>query len=446
MVKSHESRDEKAPALASSLQVIAFDAAVWGMPIVSMDAMRQAFLRDAQAQYNDVLYWSRPADWRLQLTTPNASAHYAYVNFNCERGPIVVEVPAARAAGLFGSILDAWQVPQVDVGPHGADQGKGARYLLLPPDYGGQPREGYVAVPLRTFNAYALLRAIPERANPDPAVALIRQLRIYPLIEADHPPPQRFIDMSGKLFDGLVRFDVGFFESLARMIDEEPAYARDAAMLRRIEALGIKKGAGFSRHRIKDVLTGAARDAQMWLISAAEHNGEPYWPSSTWLAINHVGARTQFTFEQDGELDVQARGQLFFLGCAPPAKLGRASSYLSSFTDAAGELLLHQRNYRLHVPPAVPATQFWALTVYNIETAGFVRGAASIERGSLTESLQRNLDGSVDLYIGRRAPQGKESNWIDSGSAKSWFAMFRFYGPEQALFDKSWLLPDLEQV
>jgi len=29
---------------------------------------------------------------------------------------------------------------------------------------------------------------------------------------------------------------------------------------------------------------------------------------------------------------------------------------------------------------------------------------------------------------------------------KGWFAWFRFYGPEEALFDKSWTMPDIEKV
>ena len=33
------------------------EAAIWGMPIVAFDAMRQAFLRDAGAKYNDIVYW-----------------------------------------------------------------------------------------------------------------------------------------------------------------------------------------------------------------------------------------------------------------------------------------------------------------------------------------------------------------------------------------------------
>ena len=43
----------------------AVEAAIWGMPIVSVEAMRQAFFRDAGANYNDIVDWSKPADWKI---------------------------------------------------------------------------------------------------------------------------------------------------------------------------------------------------------------------------------------------------------------------------------------------------------------------------------------------------------------------------------------------
>lgn len=52
--------------------------------------------------------------------------------------------------------------------------------------------------------------------------------------------------------------------------------------------------------------------------------------------------------------------------------------------------------------------------------------------------MRRNADGSVDIYMGPKAPAGQESNWIYTPAGKSWFPWFRFYGPEKALFDKSW--------
>jgi hypothetical protein len=60
--------------------------------------------------------------------------------------------------------------------------------------------------------------------------------------------------------------------------------------------------------------------------------------------------------------------------------------------------------------------------------------------------MQRNVDGSVDIYFGPGAPSGKENNWIWTARDKSWFPYFRFYAPEPALFDKTWTLPNIEQM
>lgn len=114
-----------AGATVDSRQQLAAEAAVWGMPIVSVDAMREAFFRDAGAAYNDIVFWSRPADWKNQTTTPNSSSLYVYFNFNLKDGPVALDLPAAEGAGIFGSVLDAWQVPLADVGPAGEDEGKG---------------------------------------------------------------------------------------------------------------------------------------------------------------------------------------------------------------------------------------------------------------------------------------------------------------------------------
>ena len=40
----------------------------WGTPIVSVYAMRQAFFRDAKANYNDIVLWSKPSDWKIQIS------------------------------------------------------------------------------------------------------------------------------------------------------------------------------------------------------------------------------------------------------------------------------------------------------------------------------------------------------------------------------------------
>jgi len=44
------------------------------------------------------------------------------------------------------------------------------------------------------------------------------------------------------------------------------------------------------------------------------------------------------------------------------------------------------------------------------------------------ENMQKNPDGSVDVFFGPTAPAGKESNWIYTAPGKQWVSLFRFYG------------------
>ena len=113
----------------------AVEAAYWGMPAVNLWAMREGFKRDVGAGYNAVTYFSKPMDWRLQVTTPNNSNLYILSCWNTKKdGPIVVEVPpTTKDVGLFGAVMDMWQRPLLDVGGKGYDRGLGAKYLCLPP-------------------------------------------------------------------------------------------------------------------------------------------------------------------------------------------------------------------------------------------------------------------------------------------------------------------------
>ena len=36
------------------------------------------------AKYNDIVYFSKPADWKFQTTTPNASTYYIYGAFTTQ--------------------------------------------------------------------------------------------------------------------------------------------------------------------------------------------------------------------------------------------------------------------------------------------------------------------------------------------------------------------------
>ena len=85
------------------------------------------------------------------------------------------------------------------------------------------------------------------------------------------------------------------------------------------------------------------------------------------------------------------------------------------------------RTYRLHVDPDVPAKNFWAVDVYDAQTRSLIQVPPTIWSAVASNAghLQVNDDGSYDLYFGPAAPEGKESNWVETIPGKSWFQLFR---------------------
>jgi len=45
-----------------------------------------------------------------------------------------------------------------------------------------------------------------------------------------------------------------------------------------------------------------------------------------------------------------------------------------------------------------------------------------------------------------KAPAGKESNWVPTDPKRRFELLFRLYGPKKELLDKTWKLPDVEEV
>ena len=119
-----------------TLERRAVEAVIWGIPAVNFDLMLQAAI-SAKGKTNQVVYWSRLPDWKNQTLTPNPDVIYLMPFFNTkEVGPMVMEIPPAGPVGsITGSIDDGWQTALEDVGPAGVDQGKGGKYLILPPGY-----------------------------------------------------------------------------------------------------------------------------------------------------------------------------------------------------------------------------------------------------------------------------------------------------------------------
>jgi hypothetical protein len=90
--------------------------------------------------------------------------------------------------------------------------------------------------------------------------------------------------------------------------------------------------------------------------------------------------------------------------------------------------------------------EYWSAVVYDGDTHALIRDTQWSSRSSQVAGFQKNPDGSVDTYLAPKAPSGKESNWIPTSANGKFEILFRFYGPEKPLFDKTWVLPDIEKT
>ena len=110
----------------------AIEATIWGVPAVSMVAIRHSLKRDLDANFGDIVYFSKVLEARHELLTANNQTPYVMTVLDLRNGPMVLEVPAAtKKVAFFGSAIDSWEVPLADIGPAGEDAGKGGNSFCL---------------------------------------------------------------------------------------------------------------------------------------------------------------------------------------------------------------------------------------------------------------------------------------------------------------------------
>jgi hypothetical protein len=170
----------------------AVEAAIWARPLTGFKAMMDGLQRDGGVGYNDISYYSKVQNSKLKWPTANSTTPYVTACWNVEREPVVVQIPAATPdVTVYGPLMDAWQRPMVDVGPAGVDGGRGAKYLLMTPEYRGPIPAGFIRVEQTTYNGWVSLRVLVKdnsAASLEKAAEYVRLIKIFPLSQVDNPP------------------------------------------------------------------------------------------------------------------------------------------------------------------------------------------------------------------------------------------------------------------
>jgi len=432
----------------------AFQSVIWGMPAVNYELMLQQMLTKTSAKQNEVVYWSRPVDWHNQTLTPNPDAIYFMIFFNTkDAGPLVIDVPPAEQGASFAANIDSvFQMPLEDAGPYGADKGAGGKYLILPPGYQQKPPDGYILLYADFYEGYGLFRSnLPSHSDDDIAKAVTygKRLKVYPLSQAENPGETKFTDAKDVFYDATIPYDIKFFRSLDRIVQSQPWLTRDKGMIDQLRTIGIEKGKQFSPDaRTTEILNAAAKAAHNYIEVMYDAGFPPLNTDACWAvpAMPELIKAGSSGYVEPDIYPVDARSLTYAIGYIGIKRLGTAQIYLISGKDKDGKALSGVETYRLHVPANVPTKQYWSATVYDRKTHALIKNMSRSSRASNATEVQKNADGSVDIYFSAKAPQGKESNWIPTDPEGRFEVLFRLYGPEKALFDKTWKLSDIEKV
>ncbi len=220
-----------------------------------------------------------------------------------------------------------------------------------------------------------------------------------------------------------------------------------------LAAIGIEKGKPFAPDaRMKKTLTEAAAVGDATVRSLTYRcriKDAYYYPDSAWMTLFIGGS---YQFEQKGVRLLDAYSAFFFYatGITPAMAIkmvGRGSAYAGAFVDSKGNPFDGSKTYKIHLPPNIPAKEFWSLTIYDNQTRSMLQTDQQFPAvGSQTKGIRSNPDKSVDVYFGPKAPAGYENNWVQSIPGKGWTVLLRLYGPLEPWFDKTWRPGEFELV
>jgi hypothetical protein len=421
----------------------ALQAYLLAVPIVNQAGMRDSLLKFGPVNRTDVI-WENLVDPRTVELTANDNTIYSFIWNDTKEGPLVVEIPPK----VLGTINDFWYKWVVDVGITGPDKGEGGKYLILPPGYTGEVPEGYFVVRPTTYGMWTVFRSFLVDGKTGPAVESVRNhLKIYPLSQKDNPPPVTLVNASGVPANFVMPTDYSFWELLNKVIQEEPPEGSDPTTLGLFASIGIEKGKPFAPDdRMKAILTDAANIGAVTARSLAFNirSREAYiYPDSNshWRLPFFGGYKFQ---SQPGvsNLDGAAFYYFFATGVTPAMEekmVGRGSQYPWAALDADGKPFDGGKTYRLTLPKGIPVKDFWSVIVYDNQTRSMLQtDQAAPSVSSQNKDVKINADGSVDVFFGPSAPQGMESNWVQTIPGKGWFMILRLYGPLEPWFDKTW--------
>ncbi|MBX2963701.1 MAG: DUF1254 domain-containing protein [Cyclobacteriaceae bacterium] len=450
------SKDEVQKNYDAFLEQSAIQAYMLTIPALNVIGIRDASEATFGRGYNVLPIWKDRMNAKTLIPTPNCDVIYSmsYLDLK-ETGPLVVYAPP----GVIGMFTDFFQRTLTDVGAAGPDRAAGGLYLLLPPDYDGPVPGGYFTFRSSTYNVFLFFRTVltagangPDTKKP---VETAERTRVYPLgMTEGNRLAMKFPNASPVRINMMYPTDFTYWEKLKKFIDYEPVGCLDPVSRGVLASIGIIKGQPFNpSDHDRQILTAAIEKAEKMILAVRLHpDGLPmnaYYKDRKYV---NVWGGVDADWNTPSYTSLKTRAGYFQIAfSSAPAMvvdaIGMGSKYPNTYIDSNGEWLNGSNSYKLHLPPKIPASLYWAVTAYNPQDGTMPETSQSFPSRNQFDKVKTNADGSVDLYFGPTKPAASPAeNWIQTIPNRALLIAVRLYGTGAEFYDQTWKPDDVVKL
>jgi len=413
----------------------------YGFPLVMMDVTkdvvtatnRSGEYKSPMNQFGRIRTYVDP-DFK-DVVRISVNSLWSHVYLDLDREPFVLSVPDTGGRYYVMQAMNMWTDNFMSVGSRTTGT-KAGNFMIVGPNWKGTPPPD-VKETFRCSTRYAWVLVQMSAGSPKdfPDLhALQDQLKATPLsawgkpyTPPDNVPVNLMADTTMTPFDQVRLMDgVTFFQRLATALKDNPPYAADGAMLKKLKRLGIKPGEDFNASKVDPaVAKGMDKAARKIfnLLGTAQYDMKTV---NGWLLALNLGRY---------ETDYNNRAFIAYVGLGALSK--EDAIYPTAFVDGDGKPLDGARKYVMHFEKdnMLPShSGVWSISPYRENF--YVRN--SLNRYGILSSmpLKYNADGSLDVFIQAQSPGAdKESNWLPCPPSGPFNLTIRVYQPKQEILD-----------
>lgn len=374
---------------------------------------------------------------------PDVKMLYSVAWLDLSQGALELSVPDLKERYYQMPIYNGWGEVVSSPGTRTKGDGKG-KFLIVGPGFKGELPKDTELIQVPTSTAWIFGRTeITDLKDAKAVAQLQRGFKLTPSDEFFNTTPimagpaTRIIASPRKRpVDQVAQMKgVEFMRTLALVLKQNPPLSGDTEALKVLEKLGLTPGQDFDAQSINEEEASAFDEGVRNAVAR----------------INRELRDEKFYEEVNGWRYLYTKGSYGneYLRRAAMARHGLGINipedglHPQARSDIEGHPLSGSQKYILHFAKnqLPPVHGLWSLAVYG-PRGDFARTSSTRKSLGSSDSLQYNEDGSLDIYIQRKQPKDKVSNWLPTPIGDFTLVM-HMYWPDEVVLSKKWQLPGL---